>query len=229
MEGALQLHRMKSLVAKCMSWFRRHDRSFDLTRYWEARYAAGGTSGEGSYGRLAEFKASIVNEFIESHQIESAIEFGCGDGNQLSMLHVPSYVGLDISPTVVRRCIERFGADETKSFFLFASRCFEDHAGIFAADLVLSLDVIFHLVGDDEFQAYMRCLCMSCRRYLIVYTTDFDGQAQGHQHHHAASKWMKGRNDFSLLRTITNPYPGSADDLNQSDAVFLIYERISAS
>lgn len=29
--------------------------------YWENRYAKGGTSGAGSYGRQAEWKAEIVN------------------------------------------------------------------------------------------------------------------------------------------------------------------------
>lgn len=29
--------------------------------YWEQRYAGGGTSGAGSYGKLAEFKAEIIN------------------------------------------------------------------------------------------------------------------------------------------------------------------------
>ena len=32
--------------------------------YWELRYRNGGTSGAGSYGRLAEFKAEVLNEFV---------------------------------------------------------------------------------------------------------------------------------------------------------------------
>ena len=32
-------------------------------QYWEDRYAAGGNSGDGSYGDLAEYKASRINKF----------------------------------------------------------------------------------------------------------------------------------------------------------------------
>jgi hypothetical protein len=42
---------------------------------WEERYAVGGSSGVGSYGKFAEFKA-------DANKINTIIEFGCGDGNQ---------------------------------------------------------------------------------------------------------------------------------------------------
>ena len=72
---------------------------FSSVAYWEGRYRAGGNSGAGSYGRLATFKAGFVNGFVELNAIRSAIEFGCGDGNQLSLLSVPRYTGVDVSPT----------------------------------------------------------------------------------------------------------------------------------
>ena len=31
-------------------------------KYWEKRYIAGGNSGAGSYGKLAEFKAEVLND-----------------------------------------------------------------------------------------------------------------------------------------------------------------------
>lgn len=43
----------------------------------------GGTSGAGSYGVLAEFKAEVINSLLLEHSILTAIEFGCGDGSQL--------------------------------------------------------------------------------------------------------------------------------------------------
>ena len=36
-------------------------------RYWERWYASGGSSGPGSFGQLAGFKAEVVNAFVESH------------------------------------------------------------------------------------------------------------------------------------------------------------------
>ena len=34
--------------------------------YWEERYRRGGNSGAGSYGKLAEFKAEVINDFVAS-------------------------------------------------------------------------------------------------------------------------------------------------------------------
>jgi len=107
--------------------------------YWERRYAQGGTSGSGSYARLAEFKAEVLNAFVQERHIQSVIEFGCGDGNQLSLARYPSYVGLDVSKTAIFLCGRRFAMDSDKSFFLYAPGCFFDRAGLFYADLGVSL------------------------------------------------------------------------------------------
>lgn len=66
-------------------------------RYWELNYARGGTSGPGSYYASAEAKATFLNEFVRARDVRSVIEFGCGDGNQLSLADYPSYIGLDVS------------------------------------------------------------------------------------------------------------------------------------
>lgn len=81
---------------------------FASKEYWESRYKGGGNSGAGSYGRLAEFKAEIINEFIEKNSINKVIEFGCGDGNQLGMLKVAKYIGVDVSQTAISICRDKF-------------------------------------------------------------------------------------------------------------------------
>ena len=198
---------------------------FDATRYWEARYASGGTSGEGSYGRLADFKATVLNQFIVEHGVKSVVEFGCGDGNQLSLLRVPAYTGFDISKSALTRCIERFKNDATKSFFLFDTACFRDATGRFEADVALSIDVIFHLVDDRVFESYMAHACAAARKYLILYTTDYDRPTTGHERPRAVSKWMRTRSEFALKQRIPNPFPGTQDEQYVSDAEFLVYER----
>jgi hypothetical protein len=87
--------------------------------YWEAHYSRGGTSGEGSYGKFAEFKAEVLNRFVTENHVRSVIEFGCGDGNQLSYAQYPAYIGLDVSKTAIRQCIHRFRDDTSKSFFWY--------------------------------------------------------------------------------------------------------------
>ncbi len=69
-------------------------RAFDARAYWENRYRRGGTSGAGSEGALADYKARFVNDFVAEHRIDSVIEFGCGDGRQLEGMRYPRYLGL---------------------------------------------------------------------------------------------------------------------------------------
>src|SRR5690606_16109619 len=76
--------------------------------YWDSRYGLGGTSGAGSNNELAELKASVINRLVEKENVNSVIDFGCGDGNQLNMAKYPSYIGFDISKKAVERCIGIF-------------------------------------------------------------------------------------------------------------------------
>jgi hypothetical protein len=73
----------------------------DSTRYWERNYARGGTSGEGSYGALGQAKAEFLNGFVRDQGVRSVVEFGCGDGNQLSLASYARYVCLDVSRTAL--------------------------------------------------------------------------------------------------------------------------------
>ncbi len=57
--------------------------------YWDQRYLSRGNSGVGSYGKFAEFKAEIVNDFVRENGIMSIVEYGCGDGNQLKSAAYP--------------------------------------------------------------------------------------------------------------------------------------------
>ena len=129
--------------------------------YWERRYVSGGTSGHGSYGRLAEFKAEVVNNFIREHGVKSIIELGCGDGNQLNLAKYPAYIGLDISAKAVAMCKEQFYGDKSKKFFLHDSS-FDDTVIEHEMDLALSLDVIYHLVEDHIYYAYLENLFKYC-------------------------------------------------------------------
>ena len=198
--------------------------SFDAAAYWESRYASGGTSGDGSYGRLAEFKAATLNAFIREQGIASAVEFGCGDGRQLELIAYPTYVGFDVAPSAVRHCIERFAQDQTKSFFLYDPSCFQDRAERFRADVAVSLDVIYHITDDRTFERYMSQLCHAGRRFVLVYATNFDRPVTPHLRHRAFGKWIAAkRPEFRLIRQIPNPFPGVGEQ--ESDASFWLFER----
>ena len=56
---------------------------FDSKKYWNDRYVKGQNSGAGSYNKLAQFKADVINDFLGRNQIKSIVDYGVGDGNQL--------------------------------------------------------------------------------------------------------------------------------------------------
>ena len=145
-------------------------------RYWETRYRLGGHSGEGSRGIAAEYKARVLNDFVRAHGVRSAIEFGCGDGHQLTLVDYPHYTGVDVSETIVRHCRTKFAGDATKQFVTVAEYRGE------RADLAMSLDVIFHLVEDAVYDQYLERLFAAGERYVVVYSTSADMPGTGVAH-----------------------------------------------
>lgn len=197
------------------------------TAYWEKRYSSGGNSGAGSYLLFAEFKAEVINNFVAAHRVESVIEFGCGDGNQLRLAKYPAYVGFDVSSTAVAQCQELFNADHRKSFRLMSE--YRDET----ADLTLSLDVIYHLVEDHVFESYMRTLFEASHRYVIVYASDSDDnrdQGVTHVRHRKFTRWVQQKLPaWKLVEHITNRYPYRGNYQEGSFADFFVYENSSVA
>lgn len=196
--------------------------------YWETRYSQDGDSGSGSRGRLARFKAEFLNSFVLEHDVGSVIEFGCGDGRQLQLAEYPRYIGLDVSRVAVALCSERFGSDETKSFFLYDPSCFIDHHRIFQADMATSLDVIYHLVEDAVFDSYMTHLFDSAERYVIIYSSDFDtAEPAAHVLHREFTSWVAERRpDWHSAERVANRYPfDPLDPDNTSFCDFFVFQR----
>jgi hypothetical protein len=152
------------------------DSKFSSLDYWRNRYAVGQNSGAGSYGEMAQFKADTLNSFIYRNSIEDCIEFGCGDGNQLNLLRIPRYLGLDVAPGAIDICTTKFSDDETKSFAVYLPSHFTNK-GFLRADLTLSMDVILHLIEDDMYESYMENLFTAATKYVAIFTTATDIQS----------------------------------------------------
>ncbi|HEY3780259.1 MAG TPA: class I SAM-dependent methyltransferase [Fimbriimonadaceae bacterium] len=195
--------------------------------YWEQRYAVGGNSGAGSYGRLATYKAEILNDFVKDNNIERVIEFGCGDGNQLKLGKYPAYIGLDVSRTILQKCSREFEGDKTKSFYVYDSLAFVDNAGVFQSDLAMSLDVIYHLVEEEIYLKYMQDLFATGKRYVAIYASNRDVAPDNHQHEHCFTDWVAANaKSWKLLKKIDNPYPyDPADPVNTSISDFYFFEK----
>lgn len=191
--------------------------------YWEQRYLDGGNSGAGSYGRLALYKAEVLNDFVAQHEIDSVIEFGSGDGNQLNYAKYPAYTGVDVSKKAVLDCQARFAEDTSKTFVTLAA--YEGQK----ADLALSLDVIYHLVEDATYENYMETLYDAANRFVIVYTSNKNEQHEAeHVRHRRFTDWVdQKRKDFRLTAHLPNRFPfDTKNPDNTSFADFFIFERL---
>jgi SAM-dependent methyltransferase len=197
--------------------------------YWESLYRKGGTSGEGSYGRLAVFKAEIINNFVSNNRIKTIIELGCGDGHQLSLAGYNSYIGLDVSQKAIMLCKKLFQDDHTKSFFLYDPDCFVDNHNIFSCELSISLDVIYHLTEDDIYERYMHDLFNTAQKYVLIYSSDTDVQTNKEPHirHRNLTKFVYANfPEWSLSEIIKNKYPyDSNNHLNTSFCNFLVFKK----
>jgi SAM-dependent methyltransferase len=192
------------------------------TRYWEERYSKGGNSGAGSYGRLAIFKAQVINNFVFGNKIQTVLELGCGDGNQLKLANYPSYVGFDVSATAVQICKDLFEEDTTKEFILYTN-----DVNLPMVDLTLSLDVIYHLIEDSVYEKYMRDLFGVAKDFVIIYSSNQNGSQIHHERMRDFEEWVrKNAGHFEMIERIVNPFPyDPLDPENTSQSDFFIFKR----
>lgn len=189
-------------------------------KYWIRRYNSGGNSGAGSYNKLAEFKAEILNNFVKENKVSTVIEYGCGDGNQLKLAFYPSYLGFDISPAAIKLCHDIFQHDKNKSFKLMSEYNHE------TALLTLSLDVLYHLVEDAIYTSYLERLFDSSQRFVIIYSSDFDEEQKYHERRRQFTPWIKTKKPhWNLIRHLPNRYPYNGKKEESSLSDFYIYEK----
>ena len=165
--------------------------------YWEQRYKKGGFSGNGSRGDEVKRKADFVNDFIDQNNIETLIDFGCGDGEFCSLLDIKNYIGLDVSKTIVNECKKKFITDTSKRFLLY-----KDKASL-KADLAISLDVIFHLLENRVFNEYMHKLFHSSNKYIIIYSSNVNQKTTSfHVKHRKFTDWINhNKKEWELIST----------------------------
>lgn len=199
--------------------------TFNSKNYWNNRYLNNDNSGSGSYGELASFKAKVINEFVKNYKINSVIELGCGDGNQLKFSDYKNYIGFDVSSEAVNLCTKIFKDDETKVFLNYSDI---ENSG-YTADLVLSLDVIFHLIEDEVFEDYMKNLFNLSSKYVIIYSSNYNEIVASHVRCRKFTDWIKFeiKEEFRLLKFVPNIYPyNSKYPTSTTFSDFYIYEKV---
>jgi hypothetical protein len=197
--------------------------SFNSAQYWEKRYASGKNSGCGSYNHLAKFKADVLNNIITEYHISSMIDYGVGDGNQCSLIDTTNitYYGIDVSAAAINICKNKNLAHKqfmsVDEFVKLNLTC----------DLVISCDVIYHLIEDDVYNLYMKNLCSFSHKYIVIYAKNADVYHTQHVQFRKFSNYLD-ETPFKLIQTIPNPYPQNIigrDNANTSPSDFYIFEK----
>ena len=181
---------------------------------WDKRYRLGGGSGYGSTGILADYKIKIINDFITSFKIKSIIDFGCGDGYISNYIEVQEYLGLDISKTAIEIC-EKNNKKVSKKFKLLSEYKGE------TADSSISLDVIYHLVEENDFRKHIKDLFMSANSFCLIYSNRTQGTPSRAPH----IRWIDWARYVSMLVPYAIPLkhiPNPFSDLTGCD--FFLYE-----
>lgn len=192
--------------------------------YWEKRYVQEGDSGSGSYGRLSLYKAEFLNKFVKEKNIDSVIEFGSGDGHQLTLATYPNYIGFDVSQKAIDLCDTLFKDDSSKTFLLVT----EENLKGKEAKLTMSLDVIYHLVEDEVYTTYMNTLFDTSSTYVIIYASNYDERIAPHVLSRKFTIWVEeNKEGWKMITHEKNPYPYDPSNPDHTSiADFYIYEKV---
>jgi hypothetical protein len=139
--------------------------------YWNKKYSDGGISGRGSIGFYRNWKWNKIQQTI-GIDYDSLIDVGCGD---LSFWNHPiakkcwnqrnfKYVGIDVSDHIIKRNRKL----HPKWDWIAASAHIEQTGK--SAQVVFALDLLFHIMNDEEFKMTLENLCNYAEQFLIIYT-----------------------------------------------------------
>lgn len=134
--------------------------------YWNWRYSRGYSSGDGSYGKQLQKKL----QWLSGLNINSISEIGCGDFNfgesLMKMYPGIQYFGQDISNVIIEKNKEKYPNVKFSSLM-------ED---VPPADMVMCVDVLFHILDIEDYEAVLNKLESIWTNYLVItaYEKDLD-------------------------------------------------------
>jgi len=182
------------------------DPKFDYKGYWESRYKNGQNSGAGSYGDNADFKAMIIDRIIKDYDVESLLDIGCGDGNQISLVKSQvDYCGYDISSTTIKNCELKFKGDDRKQFHVFDPMVYNPSP---AWDMTMCLDCLFHITIEEEWLKTIECICNCAENVVLIVTNTEEIRDEYFPHVNFKRKILpvlSARDDVIIEEVITQP------------------------
>ena len=194
--------------------------TFNTTEYWENRYHTGGTSGEGSYGKNCIDKTSYINQTIDKYNIQTINDLGHGDGNQIANINIrSSYTGYDVSSSARYTCISKYKDNAAYTFIDSLTRFNK-------ADLVMSLDVIYHIIEFSVWSQYMIDL-FSLSDLILIYSPDKESKGDAHYHSRKFTPYIADHfPQYNLIATTKDLSKDLSKDSSKT-AKFYLYGNSS--
>ena len=164
--------------------------------YFEKRYKSGIGSGDGSIGKVRDFKHEILRKYLGYYNLHSFLDVGCGD---LSFWHEKPpkhYIGVDFSKTIQTRNKLKFDrkfitVDIAKSVLP-------------RADVIICFDVLFHILNDKDYSQIIFNMCRAAKKFVFIYTWLNEPKNYVRKH----QKYRKLSDYFSLFIAYEFNYVG---------------------
>jgi hypothetical protein len=128
---------------------------------WDVHYRLGGSSGLGSAGVSRSWKWSVIDRFVS--KVDDVVDLGCGDLSFWEGRECLRYVGIDSSSYVIKK--DRLKRP-TWSFVVSRGERLLPVSG----KVVFCLDVLFHVLDDDDCGQIIDNLCAYSTEWIFVYT-----------------------------------------------------------
>lgn len=177
------------------------DRPSTGVAYWDSRWRDGPPC-PGSNGDTAASKAAWLNAAVQDLDVRSIVDWGCGDGGQAALVNVGMYVGIEVAPSAWEAASVALATRDNCCVVLAPP----GQQITVRADMAVSMDVVFHLTDDREYEEWIARVFGSASRFVAVYGTDYDSVVNGHMRHHEVTRDAPA--DWSLIegqRRATSP------------------------
>lgn len=138
-------------------------------KFWNKKYADGGISGQGSIGKYRTWKWMKIMQMIPD--LREVIDVGCGDlrfwqhpiAREFTTRKGFTYLGIDISDEIIAR------NQEIAPHLDFV--CAPSHLDLGEkAQVVLALDLLFHIMDDGNFEETLEQLCKASKLWIVIYS-----------------------------------------------------------
>jgi len=129
--------------------------------YWEERYQEGGPSNTGQVVESYRWMWSVIKKY-DPHP-EDIIDVGCGDLTFWKGRDCLNYLGIDISPTILKK--------NWKERPNWKFNCQDAATPISSsAKTVLCFNVLFHIVDDEDYLRIIENLTKATEKLLFIFT-----------------------------------------------------------